>query len=430
MRRTFMFVAALASALLFTPAGPGQLKDSEINGKTLNAWIKDLEDRDVSVRVTAIQTIVQYGDGAKRAIPILIGPLGLGSPDASVRVNAAIAVGVIGVDPRDMDKAVAALQAALKDPQGIVRYQAAMALGRLGTAARAALPYLCQYTIKDQTSWEIRKAAAFAIGNLAKNSPNGPEPVVLQALTSTFYGNSPDSAVQVRLEAIMALSEIGAPKGTREINQLKLCLENALYDKKDARVRLYARLLLMQLDPSYINDVNIVAIGKELTNPQLEARCHAARALGLLGVRAQSQIPNLIRMTRDKESAAAGTAITALVAMKDAITDSHIIEIASGLQAKEAHIRFYAVQALAALGPRAKAHVPQLIAMLADPDPAIVAASALALAEMPEAADTALPILKELTKHKDEMVRTSAEKAHTKIELTVKGVPMKLPAMK
>lgn len=428
MRPIIVAGIALLGFLVIVVPGRAQTKDSEIGGKSLNQWVKDLEDRDPSVRVTAMQTIVQYGEGARRAIPILLGPRGLGDlNDASIRANAAVAVGLIGLNDNELGTGVAALSNLLKDTQGITRYQATMALGRLGVKARSTptLTHLCTVTIKDRTSWEIRKAAAFAIGSLAKNTPNGPDLHVLQALTDALN----DPAVQVRIEAISALSEVGAPTQPKQINELKGRLTNALYDK-EPRIRLYGRLLLMQLDPSFINDVNIAAVAKELTNPLLEARAHAARALGILGPRAQAQIPALIKVIADKESAVAGTAIAALGQMKDVVTEKQIVEIGKYLKSPEAHTRFHAVQALATFGPKSKSQVPGLIEALSDKDSAVVAAAALALAEMGNAAAPAMPQLQALTKHKDEMVRSSAEKAYTRLELTIKGVPMKLPAGK
>src|SRR5439155_16042074 len=98
-------------------------------------------------------------------------------------VNACIAIGNIGLDARDMDKGVAALVRLLTDTQAIVRLHATMALGRLGPAARAAIPKLAKDTINDKSSWEIRKTAAQALGSIALDRQNGPDAQTVGALT-------------------------------------------------------------------------------------------------------------------------------------------------------------------------------------------------------------------------------------------------------
>src|SRR5262249_46044998 len=45
---------------------------SQVAGKTLDQWIREIDDLDPSHRVLAINTILQFGPNAKRAIPALI----------------------------------------------------------------------------------------------------------------------------------------------------------------------------------------------------------------------------------------------------------------------------------------------------------------------------------------------------------------------
>src|SRR5207249_1982473 len=98
-------------------------------------------------------------------------------PDASLRVNAIITLGFIGMDEGDREKGVQALIRRLPDPQGIVRFQAARALGNLGIDAASAIPALARNTLQDRTTWEIRGAAANALGSVAWDKA-GAEPFV------------------------------------------------------------------------------------------------------------------------------------------------------------------------------------------------------------------------------------------------------------
>src|SRR5262245_25848384 len=94
-----------------------------IDGKTMYDWMKDLKDsRDPGVRVRAIHALQFYGKDARETIPHIV--KALNDRDASVRVNAAIAVGLIGFDAQQLSDGINALiRLVSSDSQGIVRYQ-------------------------------------------------------------------------------------------------------------------------------------------------------------------------------------------------------------------------------------------------------------------------------------------------------------------
>src|SRR5688572_19291989 len=87
-----------------TPPGSGQVKEvakpkeissgTVIGGKTLTDWMNDLKDKDPAVRENGLATLKIYGSSAREASPMIIKLLKDG--DTSVRVNAAIALGLIG----------------------------------------------------------------------------------------------------------------------------------------------------------------------------------------------------------------------------------------------------------------------------------------------------------------------------------------------
>src|SRR5207247_7974983 len=133
---------------------------------------------------------------AKTAAPALINELT--DRDVSLRVNATITLGIVGMEEKDIPAGVSALIRLLTDTQSIVRYQAAMALGRLGRDARPAIPALLN-TIKDSSSWEIRKAAAFALGAIAEDRQRGPDVRAMRALADALK----DTCFQVLMEGIL-----------------------------------------------------------------------------------------------------------------------------------------------------------------------------------------------------------------------------------
>src|SRR5262249_13034635 len=204
----------LAAGFLAAGSGlaqpPGKKNDDAVKssamvgGKTLDQWMDDLKSSDPSVREKAISMIKLYGTAARPAVPALI--KAMADADVALRVNAIIALGLIGMDQQDVEKGVVALTRALNDTQGIVRFQAAMALGRLGVDAKSAVPALVN-TIRDATTWEIRQAGAYALGTVAVDRQSGPDQRAINALLTVLS----DRSSQVRLEAVLSLITLGPP---------------------------------------------------------------------------------------------------------------------------------------------------------------------------------------------------------------------------
>src|SRR5438876_579784 len=80
--------------------GAGADKDAKVsqtpmlNGKTLAQWIREIEDRDPSVRENAVRSVPHFGLEARKALPDLIAEFR--STDSGMRANAANAVGLLG----------------------------------------------------------------------------------------------------------------------------------------------------------------------------------------------------------------------------------------------------------------------------------------------------------------------------------------------
>src|SRR5581483_1212198 len=106
-----------------------------VEGKTLEEWGKDLKDKDPYVRENAIHMLKVYGTAARDYAPAII--VALNDKDVSIQVNAAITLGFIGMEDVAKTDGIRALTRLLSNSQGIVRFQAAQALNRLG---RDAIP--------------------------------------------------------------------------------------------------------------------------------------------------------------------------------------------------------------------------------------------------------------------------------------------------
>jgi HEAT repeat protein len=293
-----------------TPATKEPAQLDKIGGKALEQWVDDLKHADPSIRETALQTIPLFGSAARKAAPAIIDRLADG--DASVRVYAAIAIGVIPVVGPDQTKAVEALTKRITyEEQGIARFHVIMALGQFGPDAKAAIPGLLN-TVRDRTSWEIRKASVFALGRAAaggKDSP--PDQRAFAALTERL---NTDPSFQVRLEATIVVCLLGPPTNPLELKALDTALNQRIASRgEDEAVKIWAHMALMALHK--IDEPHLVAIAKFLKSPKVTTRTQAIRAFGEIGPLAQSRVPDLINLLEDEEPLVVAAACWALSEM-------------------------------------------------------------------------------------------------------------------
>jgi len=193
------------------------LADAKLGGKTFRDWLREISANDPAVKESAMQAMVIFASEPrylkeirKEAGPLLIGVLNdTYTTDVSIKVNAALAVGTIGLDEKDMDRGVSSLIRQLLDNESIVRMYATSALANIGSDARAAIPSLARM-VRDKASWEIRRSAVLGLTRMAwdKNvKEGGPDPKAFRALTEAVG----DRCLQVRQEAIKGFIAIGPP---------------------------------------------------------------------------------------------------------------------------------------------------------------------------------------------------------------------------
>jgi hypothetical protein len=250
----FLFILATASLWFViesnNASGQKNPQITQIRGKTVEEWIKQIPSKDPSKGEEAIRTILMFGpDRAMGAVPIVISELK--NPgrnlDLKFRVMAVMSLGItIGgaekPDPQLTSEAVAVLMRFSEDPQAIVRYRAAEALGRLDQDAKRAIPKIIILT-KDRTTWEIREAATTALGNITRHTKVAPSDEVFEVLISRLG----DSAFPVRLAAVKSLIWVGTPANpktkSKELKALKTC---TLTDS-DPTIRIWTNMAIMQL---------------------------------------------------------------------------------------------------------------------------------------------------------------------------------------
>jgi HEAT repeat protein len=298
---------------------PGQPKQSpgfssqitELGGKKLQDWIKDISANDPSVRENAIRTVVMFGPAAVEAVPALIDRVNK-DRDCSPRVCAIMALGAIdGMSADEVSKVVTALTNRLTDSQDIVRYQAALVLGRFGAYSRSAIPKLIPAT-KDLGSWEVRKAAIFALGRASTDPKTTPSSATLAALTYPL-SSSYETSAQVRLEAVMALGMLGMPLDKKDQGIVEHALRAGMRDV-DKTVCIWSRIVWMY-DSRKVTDADLNALVKFTKSPEPVARIHSARALGILGKEAASKLPDLMSLLDDRDTTVQYNTIIALAQM-------------------------------------------------------------------------------------------------------------------
>jgi HEAT repeat protein len=293
-----MFAIFLTAGHVFAQATDGsELKKAGdiVEGKTLLQWQNDLKSKDPSEREAAIHFLKAYGRNARVAVRDVI--KAMGDRDASLRANAAITLGFIGMEREDREAGVSALIRLLGDSQGIVKYQAATALGRLGPDASSAIPALVS-TIRDRssygTSWETQRASASALGKVGL-SESGIDPRAFGALLNTLR----DPCVEVRLECLHSLINLGTPGNKTDLDTEKQWATALSNDKQSKKVSIWARVLAMRIDK--VSEVHLSFIGKLMRDNDLQVRINAAKALAYIGREAKSQVAELIAGLGDKE---------------------------------------------------------------------------------------------------------------------------------
>jgi HEAT repeat protein len=281
----------------------------KVGDKKLSQWIADLKNSDPSVREEAIRAITFFGPAAAEAVPALLDRLH--DSDASPRAKAIVALAVIKINDADRSRVVAALgDKVMADSQAMVRYNAAVALGMMGKDIKGALPGLL-HGMEDQTSWEIRRASVAAVIE-AGATRNGPEPRVTRALILSLQ----DRAAAVRLEAVLALGQMGRPEDGLLLEHTLRTLKGMANDK-DKAVDVWAHLSLMSLVDK-VDDADMQFLTKCVkSSEQSRVRIQAVRALGTVGTKFKTVVPQLVELLTDKDPAVAGNACIVLGGIRD-----------------------------------------------------------------------------------------------------------------
>jgi HEAT repeat protein len=335
--------------------------------KTMPVVIRILEEGDMALIIPALKSLAEQG---KDAVPRLrkaleheeaqywacvvltdIGPDAasaagdiakvLKAKDPDTRLQALLALGSIGEPAKDVAPAI--LEVADGDEYPHVRYAAVYALGGIGTddAADEKL----KGWIKSDDEF-LRVVSAWAVG---RNNPDDQE--IVGEAVATFVKAFESDSVDVRRAAARAMVEFDVDRET-----VAPLLVKALQDEDDTVVA-NAIDALSTFGPRALEHVDDGLANKEL-------RHYVLLLIGRMGAEAASAVPALV---------------DALGKAGDTPEDIEFI--------REAQI------AISAIGPAAKAAVPELIKSVGSKNDEVSASACYALGKMGEAARSAIPAL-------------------------------------
>jgi HEAT repeat protein len=354
---------------------PGIAGAQPFLGKSASEWVQELKDPQPSVRRSAAFALGKLGNRATSAVHPLLDLL-QSDKDAGVREAAALAIGEIGsTSSRQVLPELRKLLVNKKE-EAAVRRGVAFALGCYGPKADSAVPELVAAVSESEDL--VRPSAAWALGRLGKKAGADGVRALCEALADK------DDPL-VRREAAAALGEIGREEraGTKRSEKEEPATREAvdpLLDccrkETDTEVRKTALGALVNVvdarDKGTDRARGIQALLHKLqqNGGDPEEIREAALALGNIGgPEAASAVKVLCETLKDKED--------------------------------DPHNRRLATAALAGIGPDGAEAVPDLAEALKDPDAQVRRNAALALGNMRERAEEAVPALVKLLDPRD-----------------------------
>ncbi|MCO5170506.1 MAG: HEAT repeat domain-containing protein [Planctomycetes bacterium] len=292
----------------------------------------------------------------------------LGEDEPELRAAAAEALGFVGGPP-----VAERLAACLDDPESEVREAAAWSLGRLGPAARAAVPGLLRALEEDRS--DLGLAAASALGEVGGT----PERVV-PALARVVGAADPPWWTAVAAEALAAYGAAALPALDTLIT--------ALDPDVDDEVRVHAALTLVGIGPPARAALpRLTSIGEE----DCAAPAFRLAAAAIAGEPAQA-LPGLVAdLGHPERIGAAARSLAWLGPVAESAVPALVRALGEAAWEDAEHV----ARALDRIAARPDLAVPALLAALREHGDAPRTAKALlaALARFGPAARKAIPIL-------------------------------------
>ncbi len=273
-----------------------------------------------------------------------------------VNVVAAGIVLVLVTTVLAQDKSAAELAQALKSADVAARVEACRELGKMGTAARVAVPELID-AVKTTGQPDLQKAAALALGAIGLEAKEA-VPALMEQLKS-------DDA-QVRAYAAHALGEMGTAAGDSAVALIERITD------EDPAVRREARDSLRAIHPPQeVIIQNMPRILKAATPADAAAAVMTIAELG------EAAVPGLCEALADDEACFWAALALSEIGEK---AQAAVPGLGKLLRHKDPEVRMQALVALAEIGPPSKPLAGQITQILnEDKEPSVQYAAAYAL---------------------------------------------------
>lgn len=381
--------------------------DKDVREKAATV-LGELKQRTDKVGGTTFQKAGESVKGAPAALEKL-----LADEYPAVRVAAALAIARIA--PQLAEQTIPVVLAVARAPEHaavIDQHHAAEIFAPVPLpATRALIPLF------DHANGDVRRWAIGTVSHLVTS-----DPAVRGPLESALKG---DKSAQVRSSAAVALGAWGAD-GSGSVPALKAALADP-----DLSVRFEAARALVHVTPrghaARADAVPVLTAACEQKDE--ETRAEAARYLASLGAPAKGAVPALRKLLADEKTVVQLEAALALVALDPKAASEAVPALTAALKSNtgtdDPHIPVRAANALAELGPAAKAAVPELVRLFDAKNPHVRLTAATAAARIaPEQAAKATEVLVGLLKeprNKRNMIRSHALAALANIGAGAKG---------
>lgn len=242
---------------------------------------------------------------------------------------------------------VAALLTGLRSKDDGERLKAAKELGKLGAAAKSALPALENVAASDPDP-DVRRVAARAFEEIRQADGATLVPALVAKLK--------DPDVAVRFKAVKDLAALGPAAKSA----LPALAEVARTDA-DEDVRRVAGSAREKIEPEAVRaEAAVTGLVAGLRSGDVGVRFKSARELGKLGAAAKPALPDLEAALKDADEDVRAVAARSLKAVKAAVVESSVQEQIVLLADKDAATRLAAAKDLEALAGAAKAALPAL----------------------------------------------------------------------
>ncbi|HZV06107.1 MAG TPA: hypothetical protein VE999_13600 [Gemmataceae bacterium] len=280
---------------------------SQVGGKNLEDWRKDLKSGDPSVRAAALTTIPHFGPAASKVVPDILACLH--DNDASPRAKAALAIRLMlpYISPADYTRVIKDLGRSIKgDPQLIIRFESARTYREFCRFCRpinhkireehdTLRDLVANVSLLSNSTFELRDACIEALIYAGVDPQTGPEQFVTKALISRANFQA-EPTTQVRLKAIMALGAMGRPQNPTDYQQVMEVLKSRNnYKSSHPTVRIWSHVAIIALDEK-ADKKDLDTIAEYLKDRKAEVKYQAVTALGALEDKAQAYVPNLCDM--------------------------------------------------------------------------------------------------------------------------------------